>query len=67
MNKIVTLAAVAALATLTACGVPSEAVDAPVDEATATPTDSATDSTNEASDAATASALVAPVGQQHQM
>lgn len=63
MKKIVTIAAVAALATLTACerknpeAVATETVELPAEET----------ATDNAADAADASAAVAPVGQQHQL
>lgn len=71
MKKILTIAAVAAFATLAACSEKAtETVDVPADETAASPAaielnDDGSVKTPEA-DAADASA-VAPVGQQHQL
>ena len=56
MNKFVTIAAVAALATLTACS--DNAADAPADVATEAATEAATDAA--AGDAAAADGAVSP-------
>lgn len=66
MKKIVTIAAVAALATLAACerknpeAAATETIELPADE-------TATDNADDAADAVDAGAIVAPVGQQHQL
>ena len=71
MKKFVTIAAVAALATLSACSIEDSATE---DAANAVASAEAIDqiegseaASDEASDAAEAGAILAPVGQQHQL